>query len=340
LLFPAALCAKVTLRAAQVLAETHPTNIALERLRANALEKSGGELEIVVTDSKSFGGERELIEAMQMGDLELIVIATAALYGFASDFLVFDLPYAFPDQATARRVLDSPFGQERLDDASQAGLKGLAYYENGLRHVSASNKEIRAPSDLAGLRIRTMESRIHVDAFRELGASPVPLSYGELYGNLKSGRLDAEENPIPVFVTGKLYEVQRFYTMTGHFYMPAPVFVSLSAWGRLSPELQNILTEAAKESALYQRALCDGFETEAAMGDLAKKVSLLRFVDREPWKAAFAPVRKRYGAEVGEQTLSQLDRAIEEARIQMAKAAEGAGGQMGKAAEEARSQMD
>jgi tripartite ATP-independent transporter DctP family solute receptor len=306
---------RVTIRAAQVLADTHPSHQALLRMADILSERSGGELGLDILDGNALGGERDLIESIQMGEADLIVIGTAPLYGFTSDFLVFDLPYLFPDLSTARAVMDSPFARNRLDNAIHAGLKGLGYYENGLRHISSSKTPVLLPGDLKGMRIRTMESRIHLETFRALGASPVPLSYSDLYDRLKNGSIEAEENPVSVFVTGKFYEVQDYYSLTGHFYMPSPMFVSNSLWNKLDRRDQELLLEAARESARYQRELSDAFYTKEALDELSERITLFRDIDRGPWRKAVAPVRKIFEAEVGAQTLKELDRAIAEAGV-------------------------
>jgi tripartite ATP-independent transporter DctP family solute receptor len=311
-LYPGILHAKITLRAAQVLADTHPSHVALVRFQELLNERSKGEIQVEIADSKILGGERELIEAIQMGEVEIIVIGTAPLYGFTSDYLVFDLPYVFPDAGTARAVLDSPFGQTHLDRAMQVGLKGLTYYENGLRHISSTKKPIRLPGDLQGMRFRTMESRIHLETFRALGANPVPLSYSDLYARLKGGDLDAEENPMSVFVTGKLYEVQKYYTLTGHFYMPSPMFISISVWNKLDTADQELILQTARETAVYQRQLSDIFNSPTAIENLERSITVIQDVDKDAWKAAVAPVRKIFEAEVGQDTLAGLEKAIQD----------------------------
>ncbi|MDR2198240.1 MAG: DctP family TRAP transporter solute-binding subunit [Deltaproteobacteria bacterium] len=309
---PAPAEAGVTLRASQVLPADHPSQLALIRLGELLKEGSQGEMELSIVDSREFGGERELIEASQMGELDLIVTGTAALYGFTSDFLVFDLPYVFPDLRTAREVTDSPFGLNVLDKALVMGLKGLAYYENGMRNVSA-NIPARLPEDLKGLPFRTMESRIHLETFRALGANAVPLSFSELYDHLKKGLLEGEENPVSIFMTGKLYETQKYYSLTGHFYTTSPVFINLSVWNKLDQGQKDLILKCARESALYQRELLDEFDSPAAMDALREKVTVISDIDRGIWKRAVSGVREKFEAEVGEETLSLFDEALKTA---------------------------
>ena len=249
----AARAEEIVLKAGQILGSGHPVETALRRFGDLLKERSGGSLTLEIIESSAFDSERDLIEALQMGGLDLIVITTSPLYGFTNDFIKYDLPYVFPDAETARAVLDGPVGERSLKSSVQAGLVGLAYYENGLRHISSSRDPVRLPEDVKGLRIRTMESRVHMATFRALGATPVPLGYNDLLKHIRADLIDLQENPVSVMYSGKIYEVQKYYSFTGHFYLPAPVFVSYGAWRKLRPLERRLLAEAARETAAYQR---------------------------------------------------------------------------------------
>jgi tripartite ATP-independent transporter DctP family solute receptor len=302
--------AKAALKASQTLSATHPCNLGLLKLKELVEARSKGGITIEVLDGAPFEGSRGLVEHLQMGDLDIVVVGTASLYSLTSDFMIFDLPFAIPDVVAGRAVTDSRFGQERLDNVLWAGLKGLAYYENGLRHISNSKRPVRAPSDLQGLRMRTMESRIHVETFRTFGAIPVPLAYTDLYSRLKHGSLDAEENPTSVFLTGRLYEAQKFFSLTGHFYLPSPMFISAGVWSRLSPEDQGIIQDAARESAEYQRGLSDAYMEPGALDGVASQVEVISDVDKGIWRHASAQIRRRFAPEVGEKALHDISEVL------------------------------
>jgi tripartite ATP-independent transporter DctP family solute receptor len=251
-----------------------------------------------------------LIEAIQMGELDLIVITTPPLYGFTTDFLMFDLPYVFPNQDVAREILDGPIGERSLKNSIHVGLMGLAYYENGLRHIGSTRKPIYLPEDVSGLKMRTMESRIHLDTFAALGAIPTPLGYNDLLKSLKTNLIDLQENPVTVMLTGKIYEFQKYYTFTGHFYSPSPMFISFGIWNKLPPKLRKILEEAAKETAAYQRELCDEMSGPAALDEFRKYMTLIEVPDLSPWKEATSVVYDKFLPEIGKERLGELQKEI------------------------------
>jgi TRAP-type C4-dicarboxylate transport system substrate-binding protein len=195
---------------------------------------------------------------------------------------------------------------------------GLTYYENGMRYITSSSKPIHVPDDLKDLRIRTMESRIHMVTFRTLGATPVPLAYNDLLTNLKSGNIDTQENPITNIYTGEIYKYQKYLTYTEHFYQPAPMFISYAIWSKLTQEQRAIILEAAEESSVYQRKLCDEM-VEPATAEFKKYMELIE-PDKSIWKKATEPVRAEFLVEVGPDYLEELETEI--ARLQAAGATE------------------
>ncbi len=166
------------------------------------------------TTRGSLGDERQVVEGLQLGTVHLTVTSTGPLGGFVPDMNVLDLPFLFRDAAHAYKVLDGEIGRGLLDKFEAVGIKGLAFWENGFRHVTTTKKPVEKPSDLKGLKIRVMENRVHQAAFRQLGADATPMAWGEVFTSLQQGLLDAQENPIPIVSTFKLYEVQKYLSLT------------------------------------------------------------------------------------------------------------------------------
>jgi tripartite ATP-independent transporter DctP family solute receptor len=301
--------AELKLKAGHTLAPDHPYQMGLERFAELVKERTNGEISIDVFHSSQLGSERELIEALQMGTVDVTIVSTAPLAGFTNEFLVYDLPFLFPDTATARRVLDSPFGQKALDSVSNIGLVGLVYFENGFRHVTNSKLPLVKPSDMQGLKIRTMENKIHMASFRVLGATPTPMAFGELYTALQQKTIDAQENPVPIIFTSKFYEVQKYCSLTGHFYAPTPFFFAQAAWERLSDEQKAIVKQAAAEARDYERGLIDQQNADfvSQLKDLGLEIIE---IDKPVWIEAMKPVYDEFAPTIGADTLKEIQDLI------------------------------
>ena len=207
-----------TIRVGHVLAPTHPYQLGLEKFSELVSEKTGGKVKVEVFHSSQLGNERDLIEGLQLGTVEMCIVSTAPLSNFTTQFNVFDLPFIFSETQKTREILDGPIGQEILDTLDAQGIVGLCYFENGFRNVTNNVRPITKPEDLKGLKIRTMESPIHMASFRAMGANPTPMALGELFTALQLGTVDGQENPLAIINTSKFYEVQKFLSITEHFY--------------------------------------------------------------------------------------------------------------------------
>ena len=301
--------AAMTLKAGHTLAPAHPYHLGLEKFGEIVKEKTGGEITLDVYHSSQLGSERELIEALQMGTVDMTCISTAPLAGFTKSFMIYDLPFIFPDSATAHKVLDGEIGQKSLADLEKIGIIGLVFYENGFRQVTNSKRPLVKPTDARGLKIRTMENKIHMASFRAVGANPVPMAFGEVFTALQQGTIDAQENPLPIIFNNKYYEVQKYASMTNHFYSPAPLLVSKKVWDKLTDEQKTIFKEAAVEARAYQRAEL-AKQDAAYQNDLKEKGMEVNDVDHEAWLKAMAPVYKQFEQEVGG---AELIKAVQDA---------------------------
>ena len=261
----------------------HPVHQAMEFMRDRVAEKSGGALEIAIYPSQQLGTERQLLELLQLGSLGMTKVAAAVLEGFAPEYKVLSLPYLFRDEAHRFAVLEGEVGQELLLSSEEYWLRGLTYYDAGSRSFYTKDRPIRTPQDLAGLKIRTLESITQVQMVNELGGSATPISWGELYTALQQGVVDGAENNPPSFYTSRHYEVCKFYSLDEHTGIPDVLLISTIIWNKLTPQEQAWLTEAARESAEFQKELWRKATEEALNAVQAAGVEVIY-----PDKAAFA----------------------------------------------------
>ncbi|WP_118138516.1 TRAP transporter substrate-binding protein [Oceanicella sp. SM1341] len=248
------------------------------------------------------GGERDMIEGLQIGSLDLVITSTGPLGNFVPEVYALDLPFLFRDYAHARDTLDGEIGQELLARIDENNLVGLAWSENGFRHVTNSRHAVETPDDLAGLKLRTMENKVHMAAFTDMGAAPTPMAFPELFTALQQGVVDGQENPITVITASKFWEVQGYLTLTGHVYSPAVVLASPVLWEGLSEEEQGWFREAAKASGAATRAEVNRLE-EAGVALLRDNgMEVITEIDKAPFAAlaekAYSVYSDQYGTEM------------------------------------------
>jgi tripartite ATP-independent transporter DctP family solute receptor len=284
----------------------HPYTLGMVRYAQLVRERTQGRVAIQVHHSRQLGDERQVVEGLQLGTVHLTVTSTGPLGGFVPEMNVLDLPFLFRDASHAYKVLDGEIGRGLLDKFEAVGIKGLAFWENGFRHVTTGKTPVERPADLKGLKIRVMENRVHQAAFRQLGADATPMAWGEVFTSLQQGLLDAQENPIPIVSTFKLYEVQKFLSLTGHVYSPAPVLMSKKTWDRMPPDFQKILLDTAMEVAKVQRQLNRGQE-EKQVGELrAKGMTVIERPDRNAFREAMKPVFEQFQGQFGKGLVQRI----------------------------------
>lgn len=261
-----------------------------------------------VTDhpSGSLGGERAMIEGLQIGTVDIVITSTGPLGNFVPETYVLDLPFLFTSYEQARCVLDGEIGQELLDKMDDHDLVGLSWSENGFRHITNSQRAIDKPEDVRGLKIRTMENRIHQQAFQGLGASPTPMAMPELFTALQQGTVDGQENPITVIVAANLYEVQDQLSLTGHVYSPAIVLGSPVLIDGLSEEERAWFDEAAQASTEATRAEVSRLEEEGVAFLEENGMTVTDNVDPEPFQSAVESVHASFVEQYGDEMLERI----------------------------------
>ena len=204
------------------------------------------------------------------------------------------------------KVLDGPVGQQLLDDLEKAQFKALAFWENGFRNLTNSRKGVRAPADARGLKIRTMENKVHMAAWKAVGANPVPMAWGEVYMALQQKTIDGQENPVAVIHSAKIHEVQKFLSLTQHVYSPAVLIVSLKKWQSMPGPDREMLLKTAREVAQYQRKLGRDME-EKQIAELSERgMTVERNIDKAAWRRAMQPVISEVAGQYGKEKVDSI----------------------------------
>jgi tripartite ATP-independent transporter DctP family solute receptor len=272
----------------------HAYNEGAREFAKRIKDATGGFIDIRVYPGGQLGkGERELLEGMQMGTIDLAVTATGPISGFSQSMMVLDLPFLFRDYLHVDAVLDGPVGRKLLDDLEEARLKGLSFLENGFRNFTNSARPLLKPEDFRGLKLRTMENPVHLASVRELGAQAVPMSWGEVYTSLQMKVIDGQENPVAIIHSYKLNEVQKYLSLTGHFYSPAPLTMSLRRFKDLKPEWQQLFIETAVDVAAYERKIIRDNE-QKQVRDLKAWGMDVTNVDKAIFLKAMEPVYAKF----------------------------------------------
>jgi len=261
----------------------HPVHKAMEFMGERLAEKSGGKLKLQIYPSAQLGGERECLELLQIGSLDITKVSSAVLENFIPEYKVFSIPYIFRDRQHSFDVFDSELGSRMLSFGDKFRLQGLTFYDAGSRSFYMNNKPITKPGDLAGMKIRVQKSNMAVSMVNLLGGAPTPISYGELYTALQQGVVDGAENNLPSFYTSKHFEVCKYYSMDEHTTVPDVLMVSLDTWNRLSEQERKWVKEAAMESALEERKLWADSEKESLEAIKAAGVQV-NYPDKKPFE--------------------------------------------------------
>lgn len=283
----------------------HAYNIGARKYAELVAQKTGGKVKIDIFPATQLGNERDLIEGLQLGTVDLVVTSTGPVGGFIPKMFVVDLPFLFRDRDHAYRVLDGPVGRQLLEAFSVKDIKGLAFWENGFRQITNNARPIEKPEDLKGIKIRTMENKIHLATFKAFGASPTPMAWSEVYTALQQGTIDAQENPIAIIYTGKLSEVQKYLALTGHVYSPALLLMSSKAFTSLPPDIQQIMVDTAAECATFERNLLHDDETRQ-LEELKAKGMQVTTPNKELFRAAAASVYQEFEGQFGKEMIDQI----------------------------------
>jgi tripartite ATP-independent transporter DctP family solute receptor len=293
----------IQLRLSHVNAANDPWQTSAQEFADLVGEGTDGKVEVQVFPGAQLGGDRDVVEGMRIGSVDLTMVA-GVLSSVVPAMTMLEIPYMFTSQQALNRALDGPGGQELSDMLLDKGIRNLAWLDRGPRELTA-NREITNPDQLDGAKIRVPEIPASIDAWRAMGANPTPMAFSEVYGALQQGVIDGQENPYAIVESNTLYEVQKYVMRTDHVYGYVMLAMSDRAWARLSSEQQKVVTDAAntvRENHNKRTAEDDaGYEAE-----LAKQGMTFVEVDKEAFRAAVQPVHQRYAEQYGQDLYDKL----------------------------------
>ncbi|MFJ7970377.1 DctP family TRAP transporter solute-binding subunit [Psychrobacillus sp. NPDC096389] len=292
-----------TIRIAYLVSEEQSSHLAAKTYKETLEKESDGRLKVeLYPNGQLYPSDREAIEAVQLGNVEMTIPAVAPLASFNKKFMVFDLPFLFDNNEAAYRALDGELGKQLLAELENNDLKGLVFAENGFRHMSNNNGPIQGTEDLKGLKYRTLENPVHTDTFKAFGANASPFAFGELYTALQQKTYDAMESPISLYYTNKFYEVQDYLTLTSHVYAATILLMNNEFYNSLPTDLQELVVRASEEYRTEQRKIAQEQDVEF-LNDLKEngmQVNELTDEQRNEFREATKTVYDKYVPEIGE----------------------------------------
>ena len=273
-------------------ADDYPTVVAVKHM-STVLEKlSGGKHKIKVFNKGALGSEKETIDQVKIGALDMVRVNVAPMNGVCPMTMVPTMPFLFRSVDHMRKSLDGPVGEEILKSCESVGYIGLAFYDSGARSIYAK-KPIKTVADAKGLKIRVQQSDLWVALVSAMGANATPMPYGEVYTGLKTGLIDAAENNIPSFDTAKHVEAVKVYSRTEHSMAPEILLMSKVVWDKLSPSEQGMVRQAAKESVAVQRKAWDDQEAKSLANVKAAGAEIVE-VDKRSFQSVMGPVYEKF----------------------------------------------
>ena len=294
----------------------HPIVLGMEKFKEIVEKNSGGKIKVNVFPGGTLGSDQANVSAIQGGTLEMASMNSGIFASQVKEFAIFDFPFMFGSGKEADAVVDGAVGKKLHAKLEEKGIVGLGFYELGFRNISNSKRAINKVEDLEGLKLRVIPNPINVDWVKALGANPTPLPWPEVYAALEQKAVDGQENPVATINGAKLYEVQKHLALTGHQYNPQSVIISKKFWDKLSAAEKKILSDAASDSAKYQRE--QARKLEASILENLKKngmqVTQLPAAELDKLRDKMRTVTARYGVTVGQDLVKEVQGEIEKVR--------------------------
>lgn len=272
---------------------TNPNYLAAEELTRYLEEEAPGKWSIQLYPSSQLGGSEEMLEAIQMGALEMCAPPSSAVANYVPEYGVWDMPYLFLDEAHVDAVMDGEIGARYIAMPEKANIKVAGWWEVGFRCLANNKHPVNSVDDVVGLRLRVMSNEIHQALFSALGADPVPMSLSDAYIANQNGTIDGQDNPLPNLYANNVYEVCRYVAVTRHVYTPLPVCMSMTAWNSMSKADQEVFARCMQRASKWQKDTHRAKSLDAA-ANLESKGCQITYPALEPFAAKMQVVYDKY----------------------------------------------
>ena len=296
--------------------EDHSVGVGVRKMQEVLNARTGGKMKIHAFWGGSAGGDLAGAQATRAGTQEIVCTSGSALAGIVKELGAFDLPFLFASEKEAYAVMDGPAGQYFNRKLEAAGLVNLAYWENGFRNLTNSRHPVGRIEDFDGIKIRVMQNSIFIDTFKTLGSNPTPMAFGEVFTSLETKTIDGQENPFSTIETAKLYEVQKYLSVTRHAYSPFFVLYSKKLWDQLNPQEQAALREAALAGQTVQRDASRAQDEKSLAQLKARGMQVNEFTAAEKARvvAKLKPVYDKHVPAIGAEAVNVMLDALKKAR--------------------------
>ncbi len=284
--------APIVIKAAVVATDEATHSLALKKMEELIEAYTNGAVDFQVYTNGQLGSEREIVEGVGLGTIEVGVVSTGPLPNFVPDFMVLDLPYLVTDKAKAFEILDGEVGEKMLGQLSAIGVKGISFWDNGFRYITSSTP-IAHPEDVKGMKIRTMENEVHMATFAALGATPTPMAISEFLTAVRQGTVDGHENVMVGIWMNKVYEVNPYITLSKHFFSSAPFLVNEAFYNGLPEDIRAAFDKAEAETRVWEREYCVSLD-DKLIEDMKALGTIFIEIDEAEWKEATKSVYDQY----------------------------------------------
>lgn len=299
---------KFTLKMGHVAPTEEPYHKAAEKFAELVKQNTAGAVEIQVFPNSLLGGQRELLEGLQLGSVDITLTTAAVLSSFLPKTQVIELPFMFRDREHVYKVVDGPLAKEIYAGDEQKKMKVIDTWENGFRNITNNVRPIEKPDDMKGIKIRVMENKMYIDMFKALGANPTPMARGELFSGLQTKVVDAQENPMGQIYTSRFYEVQKYLTLSGHTYSPEVVVFSLATWKKLPVKYQEAIIKASAEAKQFNRALSAQMDKEYVIKSSEKGMTVTTLTPQQigAFQEKMTPVWDTFADKIGKELIQKI----------------------------------
>ena len=292
----------ITIKVGHISPDGQAYSVGFEEYAKAVEEATDGQVKFEIFGNGALGGERELLEGVQLGTLDMSLITTGVVTNFAPQVAVIEFPFLFRDLDHAYKTLDGEIGQELLDGMSEANIKGIAFWENGQRHLANSKKPVKTPEDLKGLKMRAIESELLLDTFSALGTNATPMAFPEVYGGLQQGTIDGSDFSYGVYYTTNVYEQSKHFSEVGLYYSSATLVMNEELYQSLPEDVQKVMIDLGKEFAGKQRQISQDLESGYQELLIEQGVEIVpeSEIDLKAFRDAVQPVYDKHASKYGD----------------------------------------